>query len=495
MPVEIVDRGLHGLVLYHRPVGQMAKLAGKDPIPLISAGTRHLVEHQLHWLCDQGFKQIRLSIDDRSRPTEELVGDGARWGCQVSYAYDAQDLNMAARLRKHRAFVGDGMLILEGNAIVQTELPKDLNETTLFTHKGEILPMMFVVLEDWDRLISGAGAFQSVKAVCAWASEHLGCRHLPIEAFAHELDELPDFMKMNREMLRAPESFHFRGLMVEDGVQMGRRASISSQAKIISPVIIGDDSTIKDGTEIGPNVFIGHNAFIERGARISNSVIAPSTYVGQNTLFEGKYVCRNYVLDLESQVGIFIDDPLILADLTRSVGVVELAERVLAALLLVLLFPILMLLLPVHRVMRGSWLITEKILVQPVARNLKSGYDFQWTIWQRFDFGLFMLDFIPSLGDIALGKVKFVGNPPLTKDDVAQLDGIFMGDQLRGKAGLTGPVQQLDSETTSPDEVFATTIYYNATQSIKGDFLLFLQALVPGVHRYKRTVAYGSHHP
>ena len=497
MPVDIVDRGLHCLILYHQPVGHLAKLTGKDPMPLLSAGTRYLVEHQLHWLADEGFKQIRLGLNDRSKPTETLVGDGARWGCNVSYAFDPQQANLVARLRKHRSFVGDGILLLEGNAIVQAELPEDFKETTFFTCKGAILPVMFCSPTDWKRIMSECSSLglETVKALCEWGSEHLGGKHIPLDAFTHELDDLNGFMEMNQDMLNNPQAFHFRGDMISEGVQQGRRALIADDVIFHGPLIVGDDAVLKNGVEIGPNVFIGHNSFIERGAKISNTVVAPNTYVGRNTCLDNKYVCRNYLVDLETQVGIFVDDPLILGDLTRSSGMVEVLERIMAFGLLVLLLPLLILLMPIHRLLRGKWLVTERILVQPVARNLKSGYDFQWTTCQRFVFGLFFLDFIPSLGDIVLGKVKFVGNPPISEEDLAQIDGLFMGDQLRGKAGLTGLVQQLDPESTSLDEVFATTIYYNATQSIKGDFFLFLHALVPGVHRYERSMTYGSSNP
>ncbi len=488
MPVEVLDRGLHCLILYHRPLGELAKLTGKDPMPLLCAGTRYLVEHQLDWLCDQGFKQIRLALNDRSRPTEDLVGGGERWGCQVTYAFDPHNLDPRLRLRKHQAFVGEGMLLLEGNAIVRASLPPDLVETTIFTHGDQILPMLFCAGADWERIVAEASDadLASITQLCDWASRHLAARRIAIEdLFYFELDDLPAFMEMNRAMLQQPDAFYFRGHVVVEGVRRGRRVAIADGVQLEAPIIIGDDATVKREAQIGPNVVLGHNTYIERGATIRDSVIAPSTYVGRRTEFVGKYVCRNYVVDLQSKVGIFVDDPLILGDLTRSIGVVELVERGVAFLMLVALLPLLLLLLPLHRLLRGRWLVTESILVQPVPRNFKNGYDLQWTSWQRFRFGLFMLDFIPSLGDIVSGKLKFVGSPPLVAADLERLEGPFMGDLLRGKAGLTGPVQQM-GESASPDEIFAATIYYNATQSPWGDVRYFLRSLVPGVHRFSR---------
>lgn len=489
MPVEVLDRGLHCLILYHRPLDELAKLTGKDPMPLLCAGTRYLVEHQLDWLCDQGFKQIRLALNDRSRPTEDLVGGGERWGCQVTYAYDPHNLDPRLRLRKHQTFVGEGMLLLEGNAIVRASLPPDLVETTIFTHAGQVLPMLFCAGADWERIVSEASDedLSTITRLCDWAATRLAARRIDIDdVFYFELDDLPAFMEMNRAMLQQPDEFHFRGHVLVEGVRRGRRVSIADAVSLDAPVIIGDDTIVKGEAQLGPNVVIGNNSFIERGACIRNSVIAPSTYVGRRTQFDGKYVCRNYVVDLESKVGIFIDDPLILGDLTRSIGIVDLVERGLALALLLGLLPILLLLLPIHRLLKGCWLVSEQILVQPVPRNLKNGYDMQWTTWQRFRFGLFLFDFIPSLGDIVTGKLKFVGNPPLVDSDLERLEGPFMGDLLRGKAGLTGPVQQM-GESTSPEEIFAATIYYNATQSPWGDVKYFLRSLVPGVHRFSRN--------
>lgn len=485
MPVEISDRGLSTLVLYHRLEGDLSLLTRKEPVPMLCVANRTLVEHQLSWLSDMGFRKVGLSFNDRSKEVERLVNNGERWGVQVQHLMDPPNLSLQERLRKHDTQENEGLLIVEGNAAITCDLPRVLDDTTVFQAKTGLLPILFACAKDLRHIIAECEA-QTVAELCAWVADTLKPNKISVNAFYHPLKDLPEFLHMNQEMLGHPEVINFHGLAIQDGVRHARRSQISPKAEFKAPVLIGEDVDIKREAEIGPNVLLGDRCFIDRGAHLANSVIGPDTYVGRNTSFVNKYVSRNYVVDMENKTAIFVDDPLILGDLTRTNNAVDFIERSLALLALVLLLPLLLLLLPLHRILHGQWMISERILKQPVKRNLKSGYDYTYTTWQRFNFGLFCLDMIPSLGNIVSGKIRFVGNPPLVEDDLEGLEPMWRGDQLRGKAGLTGMVQQLDWESTSPEEVFATTIYYNATRSTKGDCLLFFKALVPGVHRYKR---------
>jgi len=488
MPVNTPARVLPSLVLYQRPDGEAAKLTGKEPLPLIAVGNRCLVEHQLDWLSDQGFKKVILNMDDRPRAIQSMVRSGARWGTQVIYVESPADrpLPLNERLRKNLAKAEHGILLVDGDSVLDFEIPETLKKSTSFVStNGQLLPVVFCTDSDLRRILAECKA-PDMGGLCAWVAEKLEPVRVEVKAFFHHINGIDAFLEMNRVILAQPDNFSFRGSLVKGGIRRGRRISISEKSTIHEPALIGDQVFIRGNAHIGPNALIGDRCFIDRGAHIMNSVVAPDTYIGRNTSFEGQYVCRNYVVNLADKTTIFIDDPIILADLTRGNDWTRFPRRLLSGVLFLLSIVPMLFLMPLHRLLKGNWVHREKILKQPVQRNLKNDFDYFWHTWHRFEFGIFFLDVLPSFFDIMRGHLNFVGNPPLGEGDFQDMENLMRGDQLRSKAGCTGLVQQLDWESVTPEEVFATIIYYNATRSRKGDALLFLRAFIPGVHRYKR---------
>ncbi len=489
MPLDIVDRGLTCLLIHDRAEKTAASLTKQLPLPLLCVGNRYLVEHQLEWLSDNGFKKIRLSLSDRPRETEKLVGSGARWGTEVQVSLDPEYLDLESSIRKTLTGVEGGVLLVGGAACMGFPIPEGLDYSTAFfvqnaAGDNQQLPCLYLDPQGIDALLGQSEAVY-FSDLCADALTFIpDIERVSVEAFFQQIASTEDYLAMNAMIQARPELFQFKGAELESGVRVGRRCHISPKADLKMPTLIGDGAFIKGGAEIGPGAFIGDQAFIEAGASVVNSVIAPGTYIGPNTHFENKYVCRTFVLDLHDKTSIVIDDPAILTDITKPTPWGLGAERVIAFLLAILALVPTLLLALVHKVLRGSFLVREEILHHPVKQNLRGEYDFQWRSWRRFGFGFFLLDILPSLFDIANGHLAFVGNPPLRRGDLQNLDEDWRDDLLAGKVGCTGLVQQLGSEHLGRDETLATAIFYNATRDFKQDCRLFFKAWIPGKHRF-----------
>lgn len=505
MPVAIPDRGVTTLIVYDRVPEEMEKLTKKEPLPLLSVGNRYLIEHQLEWLSDQGFRNIRLSLSDRAHETEKHVMSGSRWGCKVTHSMDPEYLDITERLKKHRSHFTGGALVMDGKSMIHFPFPSALESTTLFSRNDYLVSLAYCSEKDLDRFLAEVDTGGTTDLI-DWISDNVPeaqvvdvCDNIHDEhdsqtIFTHNLTSIDAYLEMNAEIMEHPEVLDFKGSKMKYGVRWGRKTHISSNTRLFGPSLIGDGAYVKGDTSIGPGAFIGDRSYIERGAMVRDSVIAPGTYVGRHTRFEGQYVCRNYVLDLRTKTHIIIDDPLILGDMSRAPVWSKGMERVAAWLLLIPLLPFIALLAPVHRLVFGAWITSEQVLSQPVKRTLKGEYDFQWFNWNRFQFGVFFLDFMPSVYNVAVGDMSFVGNPPVTPQELETMDETWIEDRVRGKAGCTGPAQQLEWNTATNDEVFVTTIYYTATRSSKGDLMLLLKALVPGVHQFKRDPYHGTSH-
>jgi glucose-1-phosphate thymidylyltransferase len=91
-----------------------------------------------------------------------------------------------------------------------------------------------------------------------------------------------------------------------DGIFIGKNCTIEPGSKIISPVIIDENSIIKSSTIIGPNVSIGKNSYLQKctiknsiimndckidaSVQIVDSIIADGTEIKKNTSNESVYL-------------------------------------------------------------------------------------------------------------------------------------------------------------------------------------------------------------
>jgi NDP-sugar pyrophosphorylase family protein len=93
---------------------------------------------------------------------------------------------------------------------------------------------------------------------------------------------------------------------VKPGVWVGLHGHISDDARLCAPSWVGDHVYVGAGAVIGPGAILENGAFIEPKAEIQNSVIGPSTFVGQylqvtNSLAWGSSLV-NWQTGLENKV-------------------------------------------------------------------------------------------------------------------------------------------------------------------------------------------------
>lgn len=486
MPLSQEPRNIPCVLVYERGLQTAEKLIIKAPLPLLCVGNRYLVDHQLEWLTDEGFKSVRLSLSDRPREVEKHVGSGGRWGMKLTVSSDPDFLSAADLLQKNVASDWESVLIVDGDSLIRFDVPElDGNSASFFARDKQI-PVLYLTRKDFQAVIEQVDEVEDIAQFCEAAVKLLpDIKRHDLFARFFRITNVEDFHQLHQTVDLIPGMFHFKGGERKEGVRMGRRTKVSPRAQITGPALIGDGAFIQADAQLGPGAYIGDHAFIQMGAVIKNSVVAPGTYIGKNTYLENKYVCRNYLLDLVDQTSLLLDDPLIIADLERPVSWGRGFSRGLATLFAVLTLPLLILMLFLHRLLRGSWLISESILQNPVKMNLKGEYDYEWVVWQRFNFGWFPLDLLPSLWNISAGHLSFVGNPPLRKQDLDGLEPEWREDLFRARVGVTGLVQQMGAEAEDRDAMLATSLYYNATRSQWGDFRLFFNACMPGRHQQR----------
>jgi NDP-sugar pyrophosphorylase family protein len=105
-----------GLATRMRPVTE------RIPKSLIEVAGRPFIEHQLTLLRRQGVERVVLCVGFLGEMIQACVGDGARFGLDISYSFDgAQLLGTGGALRRAQGMLGEHFFVLYGDSYLDIE--------------------------------------------------------------------------------------------------------------------------------------------------------------------------------------------------------------------------------------------------------------------------------------------------------------------------------------------------------------------------------------
>jgi NDP-sugar pyrophosphorylase family protein len=101
--------------------------AGDLPKTLVPLAGRPFADHQLTWLAEQGVGQVVYCIGYRGDQIRAYVGDGGRWGLEVTYVDEGSDLRGtggALRLAHDAEVLAESYAVLYGDSYLRVDLPR-----------------------------------------------------------------------------------------------------------------------------------------------------------------------------------------------------------------------------------------------------------------------------------------------------------------------------------------------------------------------------------
>jgi D,D-heptose 1,7-bisphosphate phosphatase len=108
-----------------------ATIAGDIPKSMIPIGGRPILEYQLDCLKRNGLREITIVVGHLARHIKDHFGDGASFGCALSYFTETEPLGTAGALYKLEDLSGD-FLLLNGDAIFDLDFSR-----MMAFHKGK----------------------------------------------------------------------------------------------------------------------------------------------------------------------------------------------------------------------------------------------------------------------------------------------------------------------------------------------------------------------
>lgn len=75
---------------------RLGELSASTPKLLLEVAGRPFAAHQLEWLAAEGVERVVLCLGHLAEPIRSYVGDGSRWGLEITYVDEGDELRGTA---------------------------------------------------------------------------------------------------------------------------------------------------------------------------------------------------------------------------------------------------------------------------------------------------------------------------------------------------------------------------------------------------------------
>lgn len=96
---------------------RMRPLTDETPKPLLRAGGRALIEHQIERLRDAGFREMVINTAWLGEQIEQVLGDGQQYGARIHYSREGTPLETLGGIRRALPMLADegDFLVINGD--------------------------------------------------------------------------------------------------------------------------------------------------------------------------------------------------------------------------------------------------------------------------------------------------------------------------------------------------------------------------------------------
>ncbi len=285
------------------------KTLNAPPWPLLPIGNRPLLEYWFELCVDLGIEDVQIVMNDFASEIEAYAESGARWGLKIQYGFEKDGVDPTAHLRRSPSKWENGLLHIRGPVFpVRTE-----------AYCADALKALSGLLVDQDgsRLMIA----RSKEDVSAYLDGTLKDIRTDLSGLAPSvLSSASDFFRLTQNMVEGESQRYLTSgyQITSDKCLIGANTVIPPTAKILPPVMIGDNCRVSELTTIGPNAVIGNYVVIDQKTEMDNCIILDGSYIGQNMEIRNKIISGSHLYDAENEIGLNIPDPWLLGSTTPA---------------------------------------------------------------------------------------------------------------------------------------------------------------------------------
>ncbi|SEH45535.1 glucose-1-phosphate thymidylyltransferase [Halopenitus malekzadehii] len=317
---------MKGVLLSGGTGSRLRPITHTGPKQLIPVANKPVLEYAIEDLKEAGVTEIGVILGNNGRDEiQELLGDGSKYGVEITYIVQGNPLGLAHAAGCARDFVGDDDFVMylgdnilksgvtdlvesfesgdygAGIALQEVEDPQafgiadvdDAGNVTQLIEKPDdpptnlaligmyvFSPAVFDVIDDLEP--SWRGELEITDAIQSLLEDGHAIDSHVVTGWWKDTGKPEDILEANRLVLE-DTALETEGT-VEDGaettgrIELHESATIEAGASVRGPVSIAEDTVIKSGTYVGPYTSIGANSELE-DVHIENSVV-----IGDSTI-------------------------------------------------------------------------------------------------------------------------------------------------------------------------------------------------------------------
>ena len=454
-------------------------LTGDTCSALLPVAGKAVIDYTIEDLARAGIREAVIVASAHATRIEEHLGKGERWGMSFDYFPGQGAEHPASLLQRYAGNYKGPVLLIRGDVLRSNSADFIISATTAADTLSE------ACINDEAIGICLSRTASTTLQTLDWPYATSPAAAAPINPVNLEdarwsaLDTLAAYHRSNLDVAAG----HYPGLKLAgwdrgNGMTVGRGSNISSQSLAGEHAFIGNRSRVRASARLAGSCVISDNCFIDSQASITDSVILPGTYVGENIDINNAIVSGNQVIRVDSGASYRVADHFLLTQMQRqnSSLAAQFATRTAGILLLLLSLP----LWPVAAI--GALLNAPAAPLRPLRlRSNKYRVDERQELLRRefssaeWAVSAPVLRRLPLLLAVISGHIKLVGAraQPLTSSSSASDPWERLAADT--EVGLLGPVQLELSNDAPSEENMLNEIYYARYRSLLSDVSYLLK--------------------
>jgi UDP-N-acetylglucosamine diphosphorylase/glucosamine-1-phosphate N-acetyltransferase len=300
------------------------------PKVMIHIANKPILQYVIEALSFNGMRHIVMVVGYRKEQVQDYFGSGEKFGVEIDYIVQSQQLGTAHALRQARDMVGDSFLVLPGDNIIKPDTISQLVEVK----PGIILVKRQENISKYGVVTVKRGMVEEIvekpqEATSKLVNTGIYALDRGIMEFIEEEGELPmviksmvargykiaaqetdgtwldavypwDILRLNDialgDISQSVAGIIEKGVTLKGAVSIGKGTVVRAGCYLVGPLIIGENSEIGPYTCILPTTSIGDQVTISPFSQVRNSAIRNGARVGAGSILEDTIVDRGSVL-------------------------------------------------------------------------------------------------------------------------------------------------------------------------------------------------------
>jgi len=327
---------MKALILAGGKATRLEPLTINTPKALIPVLNVPFLEYVIRNLAGHGIEEMVLAMGHLSRPIEDHLGDGSKFGIRLHYSIEDSPLGSAGAAKNAEKYLEGTFLVLNGDiftdmdftAMIELHREKKAKATIAVTPVDDPSRYGLVDTDEQGRVTRFLEKPKPEEITTnminagAWLIEPDVLSRIPARTqFSFERNVFPQLLDQGEPVyayaisgywidMGTPETYlqlhhdllggKSKHYTPAEGLMVGKNTDIHPEAEVAGPVLVGDNCSIGQGVRLIGPVVIGDGCTIGGDCAVQESVIWRNVKLGRGVSLRNCVIADNCRLDAGS---------------------------------------------------------------------------------------------------------------------------------------------------------------------------------------------------